>query len=167
MESFRSVVYSLRDRYLPYHEGRLTWQEETADYNMKLPPWLCQPYVRTTPEEHVQRLESEKVEMRNLNAKRKFSDEDGNEIPRKRLKKLRRKARRPNRSAVVVKRGSDLCHNCPNPLGLKCVHKLCRQCCRNKCFRENLDCVGHGNLAKTRRQMAKEFAAKRKTIDTS
>lgn len=27
MESFKSVVYALRDRYLPYHEGRRTWQE--------------------------------------------------------------------------------------------------------------------------------------------
>ncbi|XP_076622415.1 dihydrouridine synthase 1 [Colletes latitarsis] len=167
MESFRSVVYSLRDRYLPYHEGRLTWQEETADYNLKLPPWLCQPYVRNSPEEQMQRLETEKLETKNENGKRKFKDDDGNEVSRKRLKKLRRIARRPNRPAVVVKRRSVLCYDCPNPVGLKCIYKLCRQCCRNKCFTENLDCTGHGNLAKTRRQMAIEFAAKRETIDNT
>lgn len=166
MESFKSVVYALRNRYLPYHEGRLTWQEETPGYNLKLPPWLCQPYVRHPPEERVQRLETEKLEaQREETVKRKFKDDEGNEISRKRLKKLRRIARRPNRPTVVVKRGSELCRDCPNPVGLKCVHKLCRQCCRNKCFTENLDCVGHRNLTKTRRQMAIEFAAKRKSID--
>ncbi|XP_015437528.1 PREDICTED: tRNA-dihydrouridine(16/17) synthase [NAD(P)(+)]-like [Dufourea novaeangliae] len=166
MESFRSVVYALRDRYLPYHEGRLVWRDETNDCNLQLPPWLCRPYVRNSPEgKETSTLETERIETKDDTAKRKFKDEDGNEISRKRLKKLRRIARRPNRPPVVVKRGSDLCRDCPNPVGLKCVHKSCRQCCRNKCFTENLDCVGHRNLTKTRRQMAIEFAAKRKTID--
>lgn len=49
--------------------------------------------------------------------------------------------------------------------GFKCEYKLCRQCCRSKCYIENLDCVGHRNLTKTRRQMAKEFEAKRKSIE--
>ncbi|CAD1470330.1 unnamed protein product [Heterotrigona itama] len=177
MESFRNVVCALKDRYLPYHEGRLIWQEEISDYNLKLPPWLCQPYVRHFSEENIQKLELEKIETvssfyceqfshsrQSETAKRKFKDEEGNEISRKRMKKLKRIARRPNRPAtIVVKRGSDLCCDCPNPVSLKCVHKLCRQCCRNKCFTENLDCAGHRNLTKTRRQMAIEFAAKRKT----
>ncbi|XP_043586538.1 tRNA-dihydrouridine(16/17) synthase [NAD(P)(+)]-like isoform X5 [Bombus pyrosoma] len=164
MESFRNVVYALRDRYLPYHEGRLIWQEEMSDHNLKLPPWLCQPYIRHLPEENIQKLEIERIETQNETVKRKFRDEEGNEISRKRLKKLKRIARRPNRPAIIVKRGSDLCCDCPNPVSLKCVHKLCRQCCRNKCFTENLDCAGHRNLTKTRRQMAIEFAAKRKAI---
>lgn len=106
MESFKSVVYTLRDRYLPYHEGRLRWQQETSglylatifsfpsfsdyfpnppflfpslrsicvlrsrlftffyvsDYNLELPPWLCQPYVRHLPEECVRKLETGKLE---------------------------------------------------------------------------------------------------------
>ena len=165
MESFKSVVRALRDRYLPYHEGRQLWQEKITDYNLKLPPWLCQPYVRNPPEERAQKRETDKLETGDETLKRKFLDEEGNEISRKRLKKLQRIARRPNRPAVPVKRGSDLCHDCPNPVGLKCIHKLCRQCCRNKCFTENLDCVGHRNLTKTRRQMAIEFAAKRQTVD--
>ncbi|XP_076286774.1 dihydrouridine synthase 1 [Lasioglossum baleicum] len=163
MESFRSVVYALRDRYLPYHEGRLAWHEQTNDYNLKLPPWLCQPYVRSSPEEKETSLSTLETDD---TAKRKFTDEDGNEISRKRLKKLRRIARRPNRpTTVVAKRGFNFCRDCPNPVGFKCVYTLCRQCCRNKCFTENLDCAGHRNLTKTRRQMAVDFAAKRNTID--
>lgn len=119
MESFRNVVYTLRDRYLPYHEGRLIWHEETSDYNLKLPPWLCQPYVRHLPEENIQKLEIEKIEKQNESTKRKFRDEEGNEISRKHLKKLKRIARRPNKSTVVIKRGSNLCRDCPNPVVCK------------------------------------------------
>ncbi|GAB1864072.1 tRNA-dihydrouridine(16/17) synthase [NAD(P)(+)] [Camponotus japonicus] len=158
MEAFKNVVYTLRDRYLPYHEGHLTWQTEKTDYNLKLPPWLCQPYVRESPQEHIQKSQEDAFR------KREYKDEDGNEISRKRSKKLKRIARRPNRVTSVSKRSSDRCLTCPNPLGFKCEYKLCRQCCRNKCYIENLDCAGHRNLTKTRRQMAKEFEAKRKSI---
>ncbi|XP_012272901.1 tRNA-dihydrouridine(16/17) synthase [NAD(P)(+)]-like isoform X2 [Orussus abietinus] len=161
IESFRKVVNALKERYLPYYEGRLIWQEEKNDYNLELPPWLCQPYVRDSPEDHLSKVEAKKIES-NTPVKRKITDEDGNPISRKRMKKLRRISRRPIRPAVSTKRGSDLCNNCPNPLGFKCEYKLCRQCCRNKCFTENLDCAGHRNLTKTRRQMAIEFASKRK-----
>lgn len=165
MESFKSVVLALRDRYLPYYEGRLPWTEETIDCNLKLPPWLCQPYVRSTPEEHAQKLETIKAKAENTRVKEEIRDEEGNRISRKQLKKLQRLARRPNRPAVIVKRGTDRCDSCPNPLGFKCVYKLCRQCCKKKCYTENLDCIGHGHLIKTGRQMAKELAAKRKGME--
>lgn len=51
-----------------------------------------------------------------MTAKRDYKDEDGNEVSRKKLKKLRRIARRPNRPTIHVKRGSNLCQFCPNPL---------------------------------------------------
>ncbi|XP_072751242.1 tRNA-dihydrouridine(16/17) synthase [NAD(P)(+)]-like isoform X3 [Anoplolepis gracilipes] len=161
MEAFKKVVYTLRDRYLPYHEGHLTWQIEKTDYNLELPPWLCRPYIREPPREHIQKSQS--ISQDALR-KREYKDEDGNEISRKRSKKLKRIARRPNRPTSVLKRNSDRCHACPNPLGFKCEYKLCRQCCRNKCYIENLDCAGHRNLTKTRRQMAKEYEAKRKSM---
>ncbi|XP_012251380.2 tRNA-dihydrouridine(16/17) synthase [NAD(P)(+)]-like [Athalia rosae] len=165
MESFRGVVEALRARYLPYHEGCLSWDPQSSDYNLKLPPWLCQPYVRDSPQEHLNKIEAKKMEQVNNMVKKDYKDEDGNEISRKRSKKLRRIARRPNRQDSV-KRSSDLCTDCPNPLGFKCEYKLCRQCCRKKCFRENLDCPGHRNLTKTRRQIAIEFAVKRQDIDS-
>ncbi|XP_014210638.2 tRNA-dihydrouridine(16/17) synthase [NAD(P)(+)]-like [Copidosoma floridanum] len=173
MESFRNVVLSLRDRYLPYHEGRKIWHREKEVYDLTLPPWLCQPYVRDSPEEHVNKVEARRNETETTAVKREYKDNEGREISRKHMKKLRRIARRPNRAGVHTKRGSNLCIDCPNPLGSKCEYKLCRQCCRNKCFTENLDCKGHRNLAKTRRKMAIEFALQRKNskqeaqVDTS
>lgn len=34
MEAFKSVTYVLRDRYLPYHEGRLIWQTGRTGNNL-------------------------------------------------------------------------------------------------------------------------------------
>lgn len=48
--------------------------------------------------------------------KREYRDEEGNEISRKRSKKLKRIARRPNRATSIPKRSSDRCYACPNPL---------------------------------------------------
>ncbi|XP_011505973.1 PREDICTED: tRNA-dihydrouridine(16/17) synthase [NAD(P)(+)]-like isoform X2 [Ceratosolen solmsi marchali] len=117
MESFRNVVQALKDRYLPYHEGHLIWRRNNEDYNLELPPWLCQPYVRHSPEEYINKIEANKFQtITDANVKRISEDQHGNQISRKRLKKLRRIARRPNRPTVHIKRGSNLCENCPNPL---------------------------------------------------
>lgn len=34
MEAFKSITYALRNRYLPYHEGRLIWQTERTGNNL-------------------------------------------------------------------------------------------------------------------------------------
>lgn len=49
--------------------------------------------------------------------KREFIDEEGNQISRKRMKKLRRVARRPNQTSQTpkIRRASILCAECPNP----------------------------------------------------
>lgn len=78
MESFRSVTCALRDRYLPYHDGRLAWKQERIGnnlilkksigfaftyllmflgFNLQLPPWLCQPYERELPQQHIYKLQ--------------------------------------------------------------------------------------------------------------
>lgn len=63
MESFRRVVENLRDRYLPYHEGKVVWKTTNESYDLELPPWLCQPYVRETPQEHINRVEAKRIEL--------------------------------------------------------------------------------------------------------
>uniref|UniRef100_A0A2M4B061 Uncharacterized protein n=1 Tax=Anopheles triannulatus TaxID=58253 RepID=A0A2M4B061_9DIPT len=55
----------------------------------------------------------------------------------------------------------ELCKNtttCTNPMGLKCEHRLCKTCCRSKCYREDLDCPGHKIRIKSRRDKAKALA---------
>lgn len=34
MEAFKSVTYALKERYLPYHEGRLIWQTGRTGNNL-------------------------------------------------------------------------------------------------------------------------------------
>lgn len=43
MESFKSVVLALRDRYLPYHEGRQLWQEEITGLYTSRRYTYCSP----------------------------------------------------------------------------------------------------------------------------
>ncbi|XP_074106212.1 dihydrouridine synthase 1 [Cotesia typhae] len=163
MESFRSVVERLKNRYLPYHEGKILWEQSSPpeDFNLVLPPWLCQPYVRDAPQVHIEKVSAKQIESEGM--KREFIDEEGNQISRKRMKKLRRVARRPNQTSQTpkIRRASILCAECPNPKGAKCEYNYCRQCCRNKCFTDNLDCAGHRNLTKTRREIATNYAIQR------
>lgn len=100
--------------------------------------------------------------------KREFFDVDGNKISRKYSKKLKRKNRRPVHGSCTTKkqRHLELCSiDLINPVvnsnlkvllvssgsklmflllqGLKCAFKLCKICCRDKCYAENIGCIGH------------------------
>ncbi|XP_035915157.1 tRNA-dihydrouridine(16/17) synthase [NAD(P)(+)]-like [Anopheles stephensi] len=231
---FRTVVIHLEQKYLPFHEGTQLWtgedehddngddpKEETIrqDQNLHLPPWLCQPYMRAPPEVHRQKLEeAHRLANDPTREKRQFFDVHGNEISRKRMKKMRRVQRRPknknralkrapnggappnstqenesedggeendeageqqleeeettsNGNQIIVRmnisiadtngrrrRFDELCKNespnCTNPMGMKCEHRLCRTCCKGKCYRENRDCTGHKIRIKSRREKA-------------
>ncbi|XP_053673576.1 tRNA-dihydrouridine(16/17) synthase [NAD(P)(+)]-like [Anopheles nili] len=222
---FRSVVVQLEQKYQPFHEGKQQWTgedenepqeeapdgDESRDQNMRLPPWLCQPNIRAPPEVHRQKLaEALRLADDPTREKRQFFDVHGNEISRKRMKKMRRVQRRPknrnraqrNRTVtpgqdnesddaeeddeqqqrgiedgtvtpdrMVIRmdlsiaetngrrrRFDELCNNtspdCTNPMGSKCEHRLCRTCCKNKCYRENRDCPGHKIRIKSRREKA-------------
>ncbi|XP_077302937.1 dihydrouridine synthase 1 [Arctopsyche grandis] len=176
LEDFNKVVNKLKDKYLPYHLGEKVYYDEAGepkeehkndelnDCNLKLPPWICQPYVRIPPSEHIKKMEEKKIEIQNGGdeLKRHYEDSEGNIITRKKMKKLRRIQRRPIKAeGQQIKRNGDICENCPNPLGMKCLFKLCKKCCKNKCFNENSDCPGHRILVKTRREMAQKYAAER------
>ena len=166
---FKNVVQILEEKYSPYHEGIKIWDEndEITDYNLKLPPWLCQPYFRPPPEEHIQKMEEFQKKADDPNReKRVFYDDEGNEISRKKMKKMQRIARRPNRIGRTkeeieqrARRFDDHCEGdfCTNPVGQKCEHRLCKTCCKEKCFLENLNCAGHKIQTQIRREKAKSF----------
>ncbi|CAG9763947.1 unnamed protein product [Ceutorhynchus assimilis] len=144
LEQFKNISNKIKISYEKYHKGLSIWPH-SDNYDMTLPPWLCQPYVRNTASASLA-----------VN-KRQYEDPEGNPISRKKMKKLRRILRRPekldSRPANMEK-----CCQCQNPLGSKCHYRLCRKCCRDKCFLENLDCEGHRILVRTRREMAKSYA---------
>lgn len=166
LDDFRLVSRNIKTKYLPYHTGEKQFSTDDHNYNLSLPPWICQPYVRITPEEH--KIKLNQTQDCSLTVKRVHEDLDGNAITRKKMKKLRRIMRRPPKPDHLPSRTGEICvaQNCPNPLGSKCVHQLCRQCCRNKCFIEDLDCVGHRILVHTRREMAKKFSSNKTDIET-
>uniref|UniRef100_A0A8D8JW33 tRNA-dihydrouridine(16/17) synthase [NAD(P)(+)]-like n=1 Tax=Culex pipiens TaxID=7175 RepID=A0A8D8JW33_CULPI len=180
---FRAIVKQLEVKYEPFHEGLQRWTGEETNteqppesepdqptYNLALPPWLCQPYIRAPPEVHRQKMvDSARAAADPNREKRIFLDSDGNEISRKKMKKMRRVERRPNRAGLLPsdpkrepsRRFDDICKNtkldCTNPMGLKCDHQLCRVCCRVRCYHEDRDCAGHKLFIKTRRDKAKRL----------
>ena len=55
-EEFRMASEMIKEIYLSYYEkDHDSWQnpEELNIFNLKYPPYICQPYVRPSPEEHL------------------------------------------------------------------------------------------------------------------
>lgn len=161
---FRIGIAEIKDRYKPYHDGEKPYLPEVeiteGDYNLRIPPWICQSYVRAPPDEHIKKLElHEKLAADPNTIKRQFFDDDGNEISRKRMKKLRRVNRRPPaKPEGRHERASELCPKCQQPKGIKCEFRLCRPCCREHCFTTPADCSGHKVLIKTKREKREKLA---------
>lgn len=155
VEEFKNAISKLKDRYLPVHEGRVLYEECKTNYDLHLPPWICQPYVRIPPEEHIQKMaqkakESQEKENCSQGHKR-ILDANGEVLSKKKMKKL---ARKPS-FHPHCRREMPICSICPNPVGLKCSYSLCKCCCKKKCYTEEKDCSGHKILIKTRREQAR------------
>lgn len=148
LDDFKKVCVNVKNKYLPYHEGTLMLINDEnisrKGWDLILPPWICQPYVRITPAEHTEKMEKLSNQDSAVEIKRKFEDVDGNVISRKKMKKLRRIMRRPEKTDLQQGRTGQICisETCRNPLGGKCVYQLCKKCCKNKCYTEDLDCTG-------------------------
>ncbi|XP_013408507.1 tRNA-dihydrouridine(16/17) synthase [NAD(P)(+)]-like isoform X2 [Lingula anatina] len=131
---------------------KLEADNETSDSSnsksdLPLPYWLCQPYVRPSPKVETGIQESKPRESK----KRPLEDllenvEDAHLLSRNQLKKL---LRNPSKN-FQVKRQFESCGLCPNPMGLKCLFSMCRQCCKAKTKAETLDCPGHKFMRKTK-----------------
>nr|XP_016938976.1 tRNA-dihydrouridine(16/17) synthase [NAD(P)(+)]-like isoform X1 [Drosophila suzukii] len=164
---FQTVVQQVQAKYEPFHKGEVPYElEEMAagseEEKLPLAPWLCQPYIRASPESHRQKIAEKVREAEDPNrAKRQYFDNAGNEISRKRMKKLRRRQRRPNKTEAQIhqrhERRLEYCSECANPMGSKCEFQLCRVCCKDRCYINDRDCPGHGILIKSRRAKAKQF----------
>lgn len=165
LDQFREGVALIKERFLPYHTSEKTWvmPEELISYNLRLNPWLCQPYERPPPEEHLKKLKEIQEREKAAKAqedpnqiKRVLLDKDGNEISRKKQKKMERN---PYKKFPKAREQCVICQSCQNPAGTKCDHALCRKCCRQKCYDDELDCVGHRCQVKTRREAARRHKA--------
>ncbi|XP_024084943.1 tRNA-dihydrouridine(16/17) synthase [NAD(P)(+)]-like isoform X2 [Cimex lectularius] len=172
VEDFRRSVLKLRERFLPLHEGHTNWCDPKAGYDLVLPPWLCQPYVRPPPEEHLKKIEGKKTEIilpdkENCDTSGCKRGPEGNEtgLSKKKLKKIKRCGRISLNP--YCRREVAICSKCPNPMGLKCDSHLCKTCCRTKCYTDEADCPGHGILIKTRREKARRMAAAQNSLDNS
>lgn len=117
---FKSVVEKLREKYQPIHEGEILYVNEFEsfnDFNLTIPPWLCHSYIRIPPEEHIQKV-SEKIKISEdpNTIKRIYLDDEGKEISRKRMKRLRRVKRRPDKPEGKHDRTGELCDQCFSPI---------------------------------------------------
>lgn len=128
VSDFRAIIDVLRNRFEPYHDGRAVYKpdivnEQTeSDHNLYLPPWICQPYMRMAPDDHIALLaEKKRIAEDPEREKKDYFDSDGLQISRKRMKKLRRASRKPaagNQLRSKVERMQvELCvrENCLNP----------------------------------------------------
>lgn len=58
VEEYSRIVSEIRMRYMPYYTGEKYWNlSAEPTYNLVFPPWMCQPYVRPPPEEHLKKVE--------------------------------------------------------------------------------------------------------------
>jgi len=178
-EEFRDCVLLLKERFLKYHTGEETFEtpEEIQIFNLKLPPWLCQPYVRPPPDVYLEKMRKlkevqqveqrkaqeaerqlrERLEQENGVGKRTSSEGDnGENLSKRQLKKLKKQEMRA--LTKTTEGGVRLCEGegCGNPCSLKCPHFMCRQCCRAKCRAEILDCPTHKMFKKTLTERAKQ-----------
>ncbi|GAB0094497.1 tRNA-dihydrouridine(16/17) synthase [Sergentomyia squamirostris] len=154
IQDFRSVVKNLEEKYQPIHDGLLEYVPEipTENYDLTIPPWLCHSYIRLPPDQHKLKLEEAQKRAEDpTREKRLFYDVDGNEISRKKMKKLRRMSRKPTKQGNVQSNRSlfDPCVVCHNPVGMKCSYSMCKPCCRNNFFTTNQACGGHKVLKKS------------------
>lgn len=149
IEDFRATVIKLKEKYLPYHEGLKPWYPSNIeDYNLTLPPWLCQPYVRMSPEDHIKKMADKQREaaerQQSINCGKENENSNKRHLDEPQLSKNQFKKLKKNPSGKLrEKRHFDKCSACPNPVGSKCVFVFCKACCRNKCMSENVECAGH------------------------
>ncbi|XP_067118570.1 tRNA-dihydrouridine(16/17) synthase [NAD(P)(+)]-like [Centruroides vittatus] len=136
LNRFIAVSERLKERY-----ESAEWVKNSGTYHdtLPFPPWICQPYVR--PSVVNREKYTEDIDTRIDNSKRHYQDgQENSHLSKKKLKKL---SRNPNKKFEVPRERFVNCMLCPNPKGMRCCFQMCKSCCRNKTFTENLECIGH------------------------
>ena len=99
MDEFRTAVEGVKERYLKFHlnEEPFELPEELKMFNLKHPPWVCQPYVRPPPEVYLEKMRKIAEEERKERAENKLEEnkrsvsENENENDETQLSKSKRK----------------------------------------------------------------------------
>ncbi|KAL1451829.1 hypothetical protein WDU94_006167 [Cyamophila willieti] len=159
-EDLRKAVNILRERFIGYHEGEKVWTPpEPLDHNLKLPPWICQPYVRPTSEERELKMQNKPLEQKLR----------GYSVARE---KKKRKAEALE-NALAKRKKPDICNGtktkpkCCNPRGLTCLHHLCRTCCKSYCVSESQICRAHKHFTSKELRLQHENQTKNPAEETS
>ncbi|CAL4096345.1 unnamed protein product, partial [Meganyctiphanes norvegica] len=165
IEEMSMVAKDIKDRMLPYTTGNSPWEPkiDSPEANLPFPPWVCQPYVRIPPEQHLAKIQErqrqalelkqqqqEEEDAENSNGEGKRASSEESNISKKKQKKLQKN---PKKTFEVPNSRYEKCI-CKNPKGGKCSYGLCRACCRVHCYTQGLDCPGHYILVKTKREKA-------------
>ena len=152
VQAFRDAVAAIKARY------------ESEPDNVRVdglrhPPWICQPYVRPPPEDYVKKMAeiNEKEKQKKRPSPTAGDDDQQQQLSKRKQKKLERN---PKLKIGGQRENIPICTLCPNPCGLKCEYKICRKCCKEKCFKEELDCFGHKIQVKSKRRAARKAAKK-------
>ncbi|GAB6022613.1 tRNA-dihydrouridine(16/17) synthase [NAD(P)(+)]-like protein [Chamberlinius hualienensis] len=145
VECFASVTARLKERILKTNDIDYNLTVTNSD-SQKLLPWYCQPYVRPPPTSLNSKVcNSEETNLLNVDETKKRPKRCLDHLKDTGLskKKMKQIMRNPHKEFKERKRDYQLCENCLNPKGVKCPYGLCRNCCREKCTRDALNCEGH------------------------
>ncbi|KAI5697619.1 hypothetical protein M8J76_016281 [Diaphorina citri] len=157
IKDLRKAVDMLRERFIDYHEGRKLWPPpnypmSANHYNLSLPPWICQPYVRPTPEQQEMKRREQPME-------EKVKGYSASRLKKKRKLEAKEhwaKRKKPELCTSVKKK-------CGNPRGLTCEHHLCRTCCKDFCVTGQRDCLAHKHYSSKATRIKHEIRAKKLT----